>query len=95
MTVQWLPVSHHPLTGHPYNYTVQWAAHRGGSLGATSNVTVTGASYIIVGLNAYTNYVIRVAAKDRNEEGNLSDPVWMQTKEGGNVRRYKRPNNDI
>lgn len=87
VTVAWFPVSHHPVTGSPYNYTVQWAARRGGLLGVESNVTVAVTSYSILGLAPYTAYVIRVAARDRYKVGNFSGPVWVQTLEGSKLNQ--------
>ena len=83
MTAAWLPVSHHPVTGSPYNYTVQWTAHRGGLLAIESNMTVAMTSGSILGLAPYMTFVTRVAARDWYEVGNFSDLVWVQTLEGG------------
>lgn len=83
VTVEWLPVSRHLVSLPPYNYSVQWAAVKEGTLGVITNVTVTTTSYKILGLAPYTNYVIQVAARDWNHTGNFSDPLCVHTLEGG------------
>ena len=79
VTVEWLPVSRHPVSHHLYNYTLMWLAVKGGFPGVTTNVTLSVTSYQIRGLTPYTKYVIQVAARDWNETGRFSTPLCLHT----------------